>query len=157
MATSATFGILTLLEQSIIDPLSKKFVMALRLLIVDDSPSTRHGLQALLSTIRIKTLDKSFLTIEVVGMAANGQEAIYLLDTCRPDVVLMDVQMPMMDGIEATKLIKRKRPSTRIILLTIHAQYKEKGLAAGANAFLLKGGSLQKLVQAIFNNSTVKL
>lgn len=107
-----------------------------RVLIADDKRSARQGLKALLARIP---------EIEVVGEAANGQEAMEVTAVYHPDVVLMDIHMPKMDGLEATQHIKSQLPQVKIIILTIHPQYRQQALAAGADAFLLKGGTAESL------------
>lgn len=108
----------------------------IRVLIADDKRSARQGLKALLARIP---------EIEVVAEAANGQEAVDLTAVHHPDVVLMDVKMSLMDGLEATRRIKSQSPQVKIIILTIHPQYRQQALAAGADAFLLKGGTAESL------------
>ena len=107
-----------------------------RVLIADDKRSARQGLKALLARIP---------EIEVVGEAANGQEAMEVTAVYHPDVVLMDIHMPKMDGLEATQHIKSQLPQVKIIILTIHPQYRQQALAAGADAFLLKDGTTELL------------
>ena len=114
----------------------------IRVLIVDDHQMVREGLKVLLST---------FADIEVVGEAANGLEAV---DQCRlvdPDVVLMDVQMPVMDGPEATAEIGLTCPDVRVIALTsfVDQDSVEKALDAGAISYLLKDARPEALTQAI--------
>ncbi|MGB5051586.1 MAG: response regulator transcription factor, partial [Caldilineaceae bacterium] len=87
--------------------------------------------------------------IEVMGEAADGQEAVDLATTHLPDVVLMDIQMPKMDGLEGTRRIKSQLPEVKVIILTIHPQYRQQALAAGADAFLLKGGTTESLPNTI--------
>ena len=112
----------------------------IRVLIADDRPSSRNGLKALLVTQP---------GIEIVGEAADGQETILFVEQCRPDVVLMDVRMPSMDGLEATQIIKDQCPETKVIVLTMYATYKTEALAAGADAFLVKGCATEDLLAAI--------
>lgn len=102
----------------------------LRVLIADDRPRSRAGLRALLAT---------YPEFDVVGEAADGREALRLAEECRPDVVLMDVRMPGMDGLEATRLIKTRWPEVKIIVLTMYSAYRAEALVAGADAFVSKG------------------
>jgi len=113
-----------------------------RVLIVDDLPRTRDGLKAMLAT---------WPEVEVVGEATNGQEAVQLVAKYLPDVVLMDAKMPVMDGLEATGLIKDSWPEVKVIILTIHASYRNDALAAGADTFLIKGCSATELLKAILD------
>ena len=87
--------------------------------------------------------------IEVVGEAANGLEAISRVEELQPDVVLMDAQMPEMDGIESTRHIKEQWPDTKILFLTVHTDFIQAAVAAGADAYLLKDSGRQELLQAI--------
>ncbi len=111
-----------------------------QVLIADDFPQTRDGLQALLST---------YPEIQVVAQAADGREAVQMVGAVQPDVVLMDVCMPNMDGLDATQIIKTSWPETKVIVLTIHAGYQTEALAAGADAFFVKGASTKELLGAI--------
>jgi YesN/AraC family two-component response regulator len=111
-----------------------------QVLIADYEVHTRQGLQALLA---------AWPQIEVVGAAANGVEAIQLVEKCRPDVALMDIPMPVMDGLEAIRLIKSRWPQVRIVVLTMYTTHRASALAAGADAFLLKGCPAEALQDAI--------
>jgi DNA-binding NarL/FixJ family response regulator len=112
-----------------------------RVLIADDCDTTRLSLKMVLS------LDPG---IDVVGEAANGKEAVQLTAEVQPDVVLIDGKMPIMDGLEATRLIKRQWPGTKVIVLTMSVTYQDGALAAGADACLLKDGrSIDLLFNAI--------
>jgi CheY-like chemotaxis protein len=82
--------------------------------------------------------------------ATNGQEALVIASAVRPNAVLMDVQMPVMDGMEATRLIKEQQPTTRVVILTMHAQHRQQALAAGADHFLLKGSPPEIVLAAVF-------
>jgi DNA-binding NarL/FixJ family response regulator len=113
-----------------------------RVLIADDRPRSRDGLKALLAT---------WPEVEVVGEATNGQEAIQLVEKCSPEVVLMDAIMPVMDGLEATGVIKDRWPQVKVIMLTIHASYRDDALAAGADTFLIKGCLAADLLRAILD------
>ncbi|MCB8969013.1 MAG: response regulator transcription factor [Ardenticatenaceae bacterium] len=116
--------------------------MAIRILLVDDQPLFREGLATLL-TIHDE--------IDVVGEANNGQEALDLAATLQPDVILMDVRMPVLDGVAATRLLTQKHPTIRVIMLTTFDddEYVFEGLRAGAVGYLLKDVSSQKLIEAI--------
>lgn len=111
-----------------------------RVLIADDSARARDGLRALLTM---------WPAIEVVGEAANGQDAVRLVAECHPDVVLMDLHMPVLNGIQATQLIKQQWPAVIVVVLTMYAAEQSAALAAGADAFLLKGGTPQQLLLAL--------
>ena len=112
----------------------------IRVLIADDSLSSRNGLKALLATQS---------GIEIVAEAVDGREAIELVEKCQPDVVLVDVRMPVMDGLEATRIIKDRWPEVKIIVLTMYSSHQAEALAAGADAFLVKGCAAEDLLQAI--------
>jgi NarL family two-component system response regulator LiaR len=112
----------------------------IRVLIADDHPKSRRGLRALLSTCPV---------VEVVCEAENGQEAARLVEEYRPDVVLMDIQMPVWDGLEATRYIKARWPEVEVIALTIHPSWQEAALSAGADLFLLKGCPSKELFAAV--------
>ena len=112
----------------------------IRVLIADDRLISRNGLKALLATQ---------IEIDIVGEAADGQEAIQMVAECRPDVVLIDVRMPMIDGLEATRMIKGKWPEVKIIVLTMYPSHQTQALAAGADAFLVKGYATEDLLAAV--------
>lgn len=113
-----------------------------RIVIVDDHDFIRAGIRSML---------ESEPDLRVVGEAANGREAIQLCQRLRPDVVLMDLRMPVMDGLSATRVIKGEYPSTRIIILTIRdsPDYLNSASGAGADAYLLKEGTHQEMVTVI--------
>jgi NarL family two-component system response regulator LiaR len=115
---------------------------AIRVLIVDDHTIVRKGIRALLAEIE---------GIEVVGEAANGQEAVAQADALHPDVILMDLAMPKLDGIEATRQIKAGRPESRILVMTSFAADDKvfPAIKAGALGYLLKESAPDDLVQAI--------
>jgi DNA-binding NarL/FixJ family response regulator len=91
--------------------------------------------------------------VQVVGEAGNGLDAVRLAAECHPDVVLMDIQMPVMDGLEAARRIKRQWPEIRVVTLTMYARYRSKALASGVDVFLLKGCTPQVLQDAILAQS----
>ena len=113
-----------------------------RLIVVDDSPRARHGQCAFL---QIQP------GIEVVGEAADGKEALRLVASVQPDGVLMDVRMPGMDGLEATRLIKGRWPQVKVIVLSLYAAYQDEALSQGADAFLVKGRPVKDLLDILRN------
>lgn len=115
--------------------------MAIRALIVDDHPVTRDGLRSALEL----TDD-----VEVVGEAATGEEAIDRASELEPDIVFMDVRMPGMDGIEATRYIRQRSPDTRVILFTVDESRAaiSEAIQAGVSGYLLKDASAEELVNA---------
>jgi DNA-binding NarL/FixJ family response regulator len=114
----------------------------IRLLLVDDQSLIRRGLKALLKT------DPE---LEVVGEAENGKEAIALVEALQPDVVLMDVRMPVMDGVEGTREICQRFPQTKVLVLTTFddQDYVTQALQAGSSGYLLKDTPFEELTQAI--------
>lgn len=113
----------------------------LKILIVDDYPIFRVGLRAILSKLH---------DLEVVGEAENGQDAIEKARQLKPQLILMDLAMPIMNGIEAIRIIKQNLSTTKIIALT--AQYQvEATLAAGANGYVLKDDTSRNLLSAIIS------
>ena len=114
----------------------------IRLLIVDDDPLVRSGLALILGGGE---------QLEVVGQAANGREGLAAVSRHRPDVVLMDIRMPVMDGIEATAaMMARPEPPKVIVLTTFDADdYVLRALAAGASGFLLKDTAPEDIVAAV--------
>ncbi|HEX6270551.1 MAG TPA: response regulator [Anaerolineales bacterium] len=112
----------------------------LRILIVDDLQHARRSLKALLAT-KFQLVD----TCEAV----NGVEAILCVEECKPDIVLMDIRMPEMDGIEATRIIKTKLAQVPVIVWSMYSEYKAAALAAGANAFLTKGEPAERLLAVL--------
>jgi DNA-binding NarL/FixJ family response regulator len=114
----------------------------IRLLIVDDMPQVRRELRTLLPLLD---------DIEIVGEAENGQSAIEAAAALQPDAILIDVEMPILDGLEATRRIKQASPATRIIILSIHndATVRAQARSAGADDFVDKGAPLGTLLQAI--------
>ena len=101
----------------------------IRVLIADDTPAVRDGVSALLCP------EYGF---EVVGLAKDGLEAVTKAKELIPDVVVMDAQMPHMDGIQATQLIKKALPKTGVLVFSVFTDYLEVGMAAGADGCLCK-------------------
>jgi DNA-binding NarL/FixJ family response regulator len=116
--------------------------MSIRVLLVDDQALFREGLETLLSVHK---------DIRVVGQACNGQEAVEVAARAQPDVVLMDVRMPVMDGVRATRLLVEAQPQSRVIVLTTFDddEYIFDALRAGAVGYLLKDVASAQLVEAI--------
>lgn len=114
----------------------------IRVLLVDDQPLLRTGFGLILGAED---------DLDVVGEASDGAAAVAMVARERPDVVLMDVRMPVMDGIEATRRIVDEFPETRVIILTTFDldEYAFNGLTAGASAFLLKDVGPDELVRAV--------
>jgi DNA-binding NarL/FixJ family response regulator len=114
----------------------------IRVLLVDDQELIREGLRSLLEA-------KPDLT--VVGDAANGQHAIEQLPMLRPDVVLMDIRMPIMDGVAATKIIGQTHPTIKVLVLTTFDddEYVAQAMQHGARGYLLKHTRSEELAQAI--------
>ncbi len=88
-------------------------------------------------------------TVEVVAEAADGREAVRLVEERRPAVVLMDARMPVLDGLEATRLIKGRWPEVKVVVLSMYSDYRAGALAAGADAFLVKGCPAEVLLGTI--------
>jgi DNA-binding NarL/FixJ family response regulator len=118
---------------------------ALRILLADDHALVRAGLRALLEQMP---------GVEVVGETHDGQEALRLMGELRPDVALVDVSMPGLNGIETAARAAREHPSTRVLILSMHVdeEYVHRALSAGASGYLLKNaarGELELAVMAV--------
>ncbi|MEI6044891.1 MAG: response regulator transcription factor [Chloroflexota bacterium] len=114
----------------------------IRLLLVDDQALFREGLRTLLSIQP---------DLKVVGEAGNGQQALELVASLHPEVVLMDLRMPVLDGVATTRQLRQSHPECRVIVLTTFDddEYVFEGLRAGAVGYLLKDVPSEKLVEAI--------
>lgn len=114
----------------------------IKVLIVDDQNLIREGLAMMLNL---------YDTISIVGEATNGKDAIKVLCRQEVDLILMDIRMPIMDGVEATKIIKEKHPEVKVLILTTfnEDEYIFEGLKNGADGYLLKDISSEELVKAI--------
>lgn len=114
----------------------------IRLMLVDDHDVVRTGLRSFLETQH---------GMRVVAEAGTGTEALARAADCSPDIALMDISMPDMDGLEATRRLKKEFPSTQILALTVHddKQYLMEMLAAGASGYLTKQAAADELVAAI--------
>ena len=127
---------------TLIERLVERSAILHKVLITDDRLASRKGLRALMLTQS---------DIQVIGEASNGERAIQFIEKNKPDVVIMDAFMPKMNGLEATKIIKRKWKNIRVVILTLHDDIREEAIAAGADAFLVKGCSPDQLIQEIRN------
>ncbi|MGA7235489.1 MAG: response regulator transcription factor [Bryobacteraceae bacterium] len=114
----------------------------LRILLADDHTVVRKGLRLLLESVP---------EFQVIADAANGRDAVSLAEQHRPDVVVMDVAMPILNGIEAARQITGKQPATAIVFLSMHGDesYVLRALKAGARAYLLKDSAEYDLIQAV--------
>ena len=114
----------------------------IRILVVDDQKMIREGLKALI---------KTEMDLEVVDTAENGEDAIKKVETDRPDIVLMDMEMPGMDGMSATRTICQKFPDVKVLVLSTYdrQEYVSRSLGAGAMGYLLKGTPAKELTDAI--------
>ena len=110
---------------------------SLRILIADDQLRARQSLKAVVT---------SWLHMDQVMEAETGAQAVSRTEEWLPDVILMDARMPVMDGIEATRLIKTRWPNIRVIVLSIYSEYRQEALAAGADMFLGKAEPPEQLL-----------
>ena len=113
-----------------------------RVLVVDDHAVIRRGVQGILST---------YPEWDLCGEADNGQDAIRLAGELAPEVVIMDVSMPGMNGLEATRIIHEVLPETKVLLLTLHSssEFVRSAFRAGARGYVLKSDAENELVRAL--------
>ncbi len=113
-----------------------------RVLIVDDHAFIRRGVHSIL---------QSFPEWELCGEASNAPDAIRMVEELKPEVVLMDVTMPGMNGIDATRIIRKAHAQVKIVLLTLHesSEILRSGFLAGANGYLLKADAEEELMKAL--------
>jgi len=116
--------------------------MKTRILLVDDHPIYRNGLKSLIALQN---------DMEIVGEAENGQEAIVKTRKLHPDIILMDINMPVMTGMEATRRILAEMPDTKILALSMWSDdgNRSEMMRAGARKYLLKDGDIEELIAAI--------
>lgn len=114
----------------------------IRVLLADDHPLVRSGLMSLLEPLK---------EFQIVGEAGDGKEAVALAKRLEPDVVVIDLSMPVMSGVEATKLIREQVPATRVLVLTMHEneEYVFQILRSGAGGYILKNCGREELAAAI--------
>jgi two-component system nitrate/nitrite response regulator NarL len=114
----------------------------IRLLLVDDHPLVREGIRSSLS---------SHSRLEIAAEAADGREAVAKAREVTPDVVLMDINLPRLNGVEATKLLQKEAPHSKVLVLTVHnnREYVLQMVRAGARGYVLKDASPQELIRAI--------
>ena len=114
----------------------------LRLLVADDHPIVRHGLRKIV---------EAQPDWEIVGEASDGQDAVQQTLRLRPDVAIVDIGMPIVDGIEATRQISQRCPDVQVLILSMHADeaYVVRSLQAGAKGYLLKDSAGADLIQAV--------
>jgi DNA-binding NarL/FixJ family response regulator len=115
---------------------------SIRVVVVDDHQIVRDGLVALLGALD---------GVEVVGAATDGKDAVHVVSESAPDVVLMDIQMPELDGIEATRFITGRQPAPRVVMLTMNEDDDTvlSAIRAGASGYLLKGSSAAEVQNAV--------
>jgi len=120
-----------------------------RVLIVDDVEKVRRDLRTILTLAG---------GIEIVGDASDGLEAIRLTESLNPDVILMDLEMPVLDGFEATRRIKTRWPTCRVIALTVHdyESARQKAFQAGVDEFIVKGAPLENVMRVICSTNERK-
>lgn len=113
---------------------------SIRVLIAEDQPRARQSLRALLGTLPQKL---------EIREAVNGSEAIDAMEAFQPALVILDIRMPVMDGLEATHLIKERWPETRIIIYSMYPEYAKPAQAAGADHFIDKSDPPEKLLAEV--------
>ena len=114
----------------------------IRIILVDNRASNRRGLKALLAFEP---------RISIIGEAADGTEAVQLVGKDQPDLVLMDIHMPVLDGLKATQQIKAAWPSVKVVLYSVYPDYQEEAKLAGADCFLIKGSPNTPLPETILS------
>ncbi len=117
-------------------------IKKIKVLIADDHVMVRQGFMVLLNAQP---------DIEVIGEAADGNEMVELTETLHPDVVLADISMPNLNGIEATKLIHQRNPEMPVVMITVHtsSSYVVRALRSGARGYVVKNDDFQHVIQAI--------
>jgi DNA-binding NarL/FixJ family response regulator len=111
-----------------------------KIMVVEDNTRARS---ALIACISLQA------GMRITSEASNGREAIDKIKSSPPDVVILDMQMPVMDGLEATRIIKKRWPNIKVIALTMYQIYRSEAISAGADAFLVKGCSVEELITTV--------
>ncbi|MGA9227003.1 MAG: response regulator transcription factor [Mesobacillus sp.] len=114
----------------------------IRLMLVDDHAVLRDGLRNIISVVE---------DIEVVGEAVSGDDALDQVEKCQPDIILMDINLPVKNGVEVTGILKRKYPHIKILILTMHSheEYFMSAIREGADGYLLKDAPSEQVIEAI--------
>ena len=112
----------------------------IQILVVDDHQVVREGLRRMLGEEK---------DMELVGQGANGEEALFQVEILSPNIVLLDIKMPGVDGIELTRQLRQKYPSCKVIILTFYDEFLTQAIEAGAKGYLLKDTKREELIQAI--------
>jgi two-component system, LuxR family, secretion system response regulator SsrB len=120
-----------------------------RILIADDQLRARRSLEALLTAMRWSHNHSDGSVVETVGEASDGQQTIDQVEALHPDVVVMELHMPRVDGLKAITIIKKRWPEVRIVVLTMYATDRAAALESGADAFLLRGCPTDDLLEAV--------
>ena len=120
-----------------------------RTLIVDDNRNARKGLIALLNSFGRRQQPNR--AIKIVGEAENGQEAVLLSQELTPDLIFIDINMPVMDGLEATRIIKMQEKNTKVVILSMHGNMRNTAINVGADEFVEKGTEAQAIKQVILS------
>lgn len=124
----------------------------IRVLIADNQPRARRSLQTLLTAIQwsaTSDVARGDRLMEIVGEATDGPQVIDQVQILQPEVVVMDLNLPRLDGLMVISLLKRRWPEIRIVVLTMYATDRAAALEAGADAFLLKGCPTDELLAAV--------
>ena len=112
----------------------------IRVLLIDDHDLVRHGLRRMLE------LEEDLM---VVGEASNVEDGIRQVESLSPDIILMDIQMPAVNGLQATQWLRKKGLSRKVIILSLYEEYLPEAIEAGAGGYLVKGVKREELVSAI--------
>jgi DNA-binding NarL/FixJ family response regulator len=121
----------------------------LRLMIVDDVPQVRQGLR----TALVLAASLSGAQVEIAGEAENGSQSVDLVKGLQPDAVLMDLEMPVMDGFAAARQIKQAAPRVVVLVLSVHdtPDARERAAQAGVDGFIVKGAPVSEILQNLYD------